>query len=224
MSYFEIKDEIYRELLVRSVDDKLISHFYKKLLETLINKFSHLVYLNDENKTQKVPCWHANLERAIGKIKQESTLVLPVISIARQTDRSDDKRRRQEAMVIFEKCFDKEKNRAVRVASLPPVPITIAYKLNIWTKYQQDMDQLSEQVRRFFNPHLLIPTSHSTQTTAYLAEETSNITLTVEDGQDRIIRRSYDISIETYVPNPKFIITHTGKIETFNSEIHLDIT
>lgn len=224
MNYFEVKDDIYRELLNRSVDSKLITHFYKKLLETLITKFSSLVYLNEENKVQKIPCWHANQERVISKIKQESTIVLPVVSISRINDKLDDKRRRQESMLIFQKYFDKDKNRAVRVASLPPVPISIAYKLNIWTKYHQDMDQVSEQIMRFFNPHLLIPTIHSTQAISYISQESSNITLTVEDGQDRVIRRSYDLSLETYVPSPKFIITHTGKIEAFNSEIHVEIT
>ena len=219
MQYNNYKDRLYSELLERSVNDKLISKFYKNILEYLLTKFSTLVYIDDQNDVKKVPCWHGSAERVIAKIKQESNLILPVISVFRLNDAKDDSRRRQESLVVFETYFDPEKQRAVRIASLAPVPIKLNYRVSIWTKYHQDMDHLSEQFRRFFNPHMIVSTVDATQINAYLGDEQSQIDLTLEDGQDRLVKRMFDITIETYIPSPKFMVTHTGAIEEFNSEI-----
>jgi len=215
---FYYRTNLYNELLKRSVDDKLISSIYKSLLKSLIKIFSEISYRNDEEEIKHLPCWHGSSERVIAKIKQESNIILPVASVSRVTDEIDDDRRRIDSLLMFEKYFDKRTNRAVRVASLASVPTVITYTLNLWTKYYEDMDQISEQVKRLFNPTLRIPNDYSDQTIGFLNRENSDITLSLQDGKDRVIRRSYDISVDSYIPNPKFLVTHTGKIEELNLE------
>ena len=218
-----INADIRKELLSKSVDHTMITKIYKDILRTLIAQFSTLVCIDDQENLKKIPCWHGNAERVIAKLKQESNVVLPVLSIYRNVDVTQSSRRRADHLITYSKYFDKVKNRAVRVASIVPTPVDINYRLNVWAKYQEDIDQLSEQVRRHFNPQLLVQTKHNTQTVAFLSQESSNVDVTNPDGQDRIIRRNFDIVVEAYIPNPKFVITHTGKIETFNAEIHLPL-
>lgn len=220
-AYNNFVSDTKMEILKRSQGSNSITHVYKDILKYLISSFSNLVHLDDEGKVIKIPCWHGSAERVIAKLKQEANIILPVISIYRETESLDQNRLRPDSTMIFEKYIDKVSNRAVRVASLAPAAVNITYKLSIWSKYQEDMDQISEQIRRSFNPQLLIETRHSNQTNAYLGDEENQGDIKISDGQDRVIRRIFSISVEGYISNPKFVITNTGKIESFNNEIHI---
>jgi len=215
------RNSVYEEIENKSFDAKMISGIYKSILRNLIAEFSTIFYINDQEDVIRIPCWHGNSERVISKLKQESNIVLPVISVFRVNDSSSEGRRRIES-IVYETYFDKLKNRAVRVASLAPVATDITYKINIWTKYYEDMDQIHEQIKKKFNPHLIV-TDNNFNAVAFLEEEEQNIDSTVADGQDRIIRRTFNLTLETYIDNPKFVITNTGKIERINNEIHFPI-
>lgn len=221
---FRFRASILEQVLKNSKNDKVISEVYKKILSNLIGKFSSLVYINDQDEVTSIPCWHGNAERVIAKIKQESNIVLPVLSVYRDRDELDEDRRRMDSMLVHETYFDKVKNRAVRVVSLAPAPTNITYKLSVWTKYTQDMDHVCEQIRRLFNPNILVSTIHNTQAVAFLEEEASSSEAVVSDGQDRILKRSFVISLETYIPNPKFLITNTGVIESINTEVQYPLS
>lgn len=216
---YEFKRSIYNELKERSYGFANISNVYKNLLKFFIATFSSINYIDDQENLNKVPCWHGNSERVIAKIKQESNLVLPVMSIFRVRDELDNTRRREEGNIIYESYYDNIQERAVRVASLPSVATKMTYKLSLWSKYQEDMDQMSEQIRKLFNPHLLIKTVDNFTSVAFLSEEESNSEKVIPDGQDRILKKSIDIVTEFYIPNPKFVITNTGKIESLNTEV-----
>ena len=83
------------------------------------------------------------------------------------------------------------------------------------------MDQILEQVRLKFNPEMNVPTKFSTLAKAFIEKENAVGEDSAGDKEDRVIRKSFDIVLKTYVPNPKFLVTSTGKIEEFNSEIVL---
>ena len=156
-------------------------------------------------------------------MKQEANFILPVASVYRLGNKSDQDRRRSASLIVYDKYWDTEKQRAVRVARLAPIPVNITYRLNIWTKYQEDMDHITEQVHRVFNPDLDIATSYNNSTKAFLIEESENSETDIPDGQDRVIRKVFTIDVQSYVPNPRFVITNTGKIEEFNAEIYTPI-
>lgn len=223
-SYFRFRSSILDQVIKNSKNDKLVSEVYKKTLANLISRFSSLVYINDQDEVKTIACWHGNAERVIAKIKQESNLLLPVVSVYREKDETDDDRRRIEAMLVHETYFDKVKNRAVRVVSLAPTPTNITYRVSVWTKYNQDMDHICEQIRRFFNPSIIIPTIYNDQTLGFLEEEAANSETVISDGQDRILKRSFTISVESYIPNPKFVITNTGVIESVNTELQYPLS
>ena len=217
------EQKLMSELLERSTNDAKVTELYRETLEYLINVFSQYVYINDENKVVKVPCWHGSVERVVAKLRQEHNIVLPVMSVFRTGNNSDEKRRRFSGMIVYDKYWDLESQRAVRVARLAPTPVTISYKLNVWTKYQEDMDHLTEQVHRDFNPDINIKTSYNTSTKGFLSSESPSNELTVSEGQDRVIRKAFDFTVESYIPSPRFVITNTGKIEEFNAEVLIPI-
>lgn len=217
----QFRVSVYNEIVSKSFDAKVISSIYKDILKNLIAEFSSIYYLDDQETVKKIACWHGSSERVIAKLKQEANILLPVISIFRVMDSSSEERRRTDSMIIYETYFDKVKNRAIRVASLSPVATDITYKLSIWTKYYEDMDQIHEQVKKKFNPHLLITNDRTFKGVVYLEDEEQNIDVTLPDGQDRVIRRIFNLNLQTYLPNPKFLITNTGKVERINTEIHI---
>ena len=218
------EQKLWYELNDRVKNDEKVSEIYRDTLEYLISTFSDIIYIDDENNVKEVPCWHGTMDRLVAKLKKEANTILPVMSVVRSGNAVDEERRRTSSLIVYEKYWDTEKNRAVRVASLPPVPINIEYKLNVWTKYQEDMDHITEQVHRMFNPDIEINLKNNSTTKAFLQQEAGEVPTNVADGQNRIIRKSFTISVESYVPSPKFVITNTGKVEALSYEIYVPIT
>jgi hypothetical protein len=194
-----------------------IPRIYKETLRAVIHLFSDLTIIDSEEKMVQVKCMHGNPERVVAKLKQEDNIILPIITITQTTSDNDDKRRKYTPLLVNEKYWDTSKERAFRLLSFVPRPININYNINFWCKYRADVDQLLEQARLNFNPEADINTPFSTRTKAYIIAEEDNSEASVGDTADRVIRKTLNVTVETYVPSPKFLVTSTGKIETFNA-------
>lgn len=205
----KIRHKIYEMTQARNN----ISFIYKESLRAMITAFTDVKYIDSEEKLNDIKCVHANAERAIAKLKQENSIILPMLSISQTISENDDTRRKSESVLVHEKYWDSEKERSFRVLSLSPRPVNIRYQLNIWCKYMADMDQILEQVRLKFNPEMQVPTKFSTIAKALLDSEEDTGNITAGDKEDRVIRKTINILLRTYVPNPKFLITSNGKIE-----------
>ncbi len=208
-------------LLAASRHGEDISEVYRETLRSMINIFSNLFYLDSEEKLMKILCHHANPERTVAKLKQESNIILPIITVSQTITENDDNRRRNSPTIVHEKVWNRDKQRAERVISLVPRPVNILYQAHIWTKYKADMDQIAEQIRRIFNPSIEVLTSFNSLTKAFLTEEEDNTALEVPDREERVIKKAFNIAVETYVPGPRFLYTSTGEIEAFNAELYL---
>ena len=193
-----------------------IPFFYREALRYTLSKLGALVYVNSETQLIEIKCIHANPERTIAKLKQENNIILPIISINQNSSQDNDKRRRNSPNIISESWWSEEKKRAFRVISLAPRSVDIDYGINIWAKYKANLDQIVEQIRLLFNPHLVIKNSYTNVAQAYITQETDTSTLETPDKQERILRRSFGVRLEAYIPNPKFLVTSTGEIEEFN--------
>jgi len=196
-----------------------ISFIYRESLRSMIASFNDIGYFDAEDKFVDIKCIHGNSERAVAKLKQENSIILPMLSIAQTVSENDDERRRYESVLVHEKYWDEEKHRAIRILSLAPRPVNISYQLNIWCKYMSDMDQVLEQVRLKFNPEMNVPTKYSTLAKAFLQSEEAMGSMTASDKEDRVIKKTMNIVLRTYIPSPKFLVTSTGEIEEFNIEI-----
>ena len=209
---------IKRELLDLYRKESDISKVYKETLRAVIHLFSDLFVIDSDDNMVKISCTHGHPERVIAKLKQESNIILPVITVTQSTSDNDDSRRRFTPILVNERYWDTDKHRAYRVLSFAPRPININYSINFWTKYMADMDQLLEQSRLRFNPDASISTPFSTKTKAYISEEMNNSELTPGDTAERIIRKTLNITVESYIPSPKFLYSSTGKIEKLRAE------
>lgn len=196
-----------------------ISFIYRESLRSMIASFNDVGHFNSEDKFVDIKCIHGNAERAIAKLKQENSIILPMISIAQTISDNDDERRRYESVLVHEKYWDEEKHRAIRILSLSPRPVNINYQVNIWCKYMADMDQILEQVRLKFNPEMNVPTKYSTLAKAFITSEEAVGSMTANDKDDRVIKKTINVTLRTYIPSPKFLVTSTGEIEEFNIEV-----
>ena len=201
------------KILERTSPTISISSFYKSTLRFLLSKFGEFRYIDAENNSIGVKCFFGNKERAIAKITQEDNIILPVMSINQDSSGEDDDRRRQSSNLVISSFWSKEKKRAVRVISLAPKAVKVSYDLNIWCKYNADLDQISEQVRLLFNPSLNITNDFTETTLAFLEQEKDHRVTSVGDKEDRVLKKTFNISVEGYIPFPKFLITSTGEIE-----------
>ncbi len=195
-----------------------VSFVYRESLRAMISSFSDVGYISSEDKWTDVRCIHANAERAIAKLKQENNIILPILSIGQTTSDNDTERQKTESLLVNEKYWDKEKNRAIRILSLAPRAVNVRYQLNLWSKYMSDMDQMLEQVRLKFNPEMQVPTEFSTLAKAFLESEEDVGQVTVTDKEDRVLKKTMNIVLRTYIPSPKFLYTSTGEITEFKIE------
>ena len=56
---------------------------------------------------------------------------------------------------------------------------------------------------------------------AFLTEETDRSVVEVNDREERLIRKEFTVSIEAYIPRPRFLITDTTKIKKINSIVEV---
>lgn len=218
--YYNTREsDVRAEILKQTKASHNISGVYRETLRSMLTSFADLVYIDSENKQIDVPCIHANAERAVAKIVQEDSIILPITSVAQTTTDNDVNRDRYESLLVHEKIWDDSKQRAIRVLSLAPRAVNIKYQVNIFGKYLSDVDQIMEQIRLKFNPEMEVPTPFSTMTRALIDSEENAGQLDVGDKQDRIVKKTLSITVRTYIPNPKFLFTSTGKIEKYIAEI-----
>lgn len=197
-------------------------YVYKSILRNLINEFNNIYYIDKNKNSVKVKCFHANQERAIAKGSVGDNITLPVITVGEVSTENDDERRRYTPMLVHEKEWDESKQRATRVLTLVPRPVNINYTVNIWSKYKEDMDQIRENIFVLFNPDLEINLKYSNASKCYIVSEADSSEITADDTQDRIIKKTINIVVETYIPNPRFLYTSTGKIEELNFEFEIN--
>lgn len=195
------------------------NNHYKQVLRSLLNTFGGLYYVDGNGKKVKIKCSTGRMERAKGKDFQDNTLILPYISIFERGTINDDQRRRYTPVLVNEVVWDPEEMRAKRYLSLAPRPVTISYDINVWTKYVEDMDIIRSTILSLFNPDLEIETEENEYIKAFFDSEGDLESEEQDDTADRIIKKRFSITVETYIKSPKILYTNTSQINTQNNEI-----
>lgn len=194
---------------------------YKEVLRQLRHIFGGIYYTDGNKNMTRIQCVNGRQERMIGKNKKDNTLILPILSLKESGTANGDSRRRYNPILVHEKVWDEQEMRAKRVLSLPQRPIDLTYELSIWSKYTEDMDIIRSAIFSLFNPDLDVRTSFSDYTKAFIESELDLSQSELDDGVDRIIKKTITIKVETYMPMPKFLYTNTGQIEAYNTEIQV---
>jgi len=192
----------------------VIDNVYKESLRSMLHIFGSIYYIDGNGNRVKVNCSHGNPERIAGRLKADNTLVLPMLTIVETQTDSDPERMRYQNL-ITETGWDENRLRAVRVLSMPPRPINITYEVNIWAKYKADMDMMRSSIFSLFSPDINIETQYSVHNKAFINSEREMGSLTAADTGDRVLQKAISITLETYIPSPKFAFTNTGEIKEF---------
>ena len=215
------KSSIKSKIIEMSKTWKGASDIHKQTLNALIGEFSKLHYVDDENKKITVKCIYGGAERVVAKINAEDNIILPIISVVSKARKSNEERRRYSPILMHTEYWDDKSQRAVRLVSLAPRPVDFVFEINIWGKYVSDMNQLTEQVRRRFNPSMPLITDISKNTKSFIDSEENSYTTVLGDSDSRTMLKKVIIRIESYVPSPTFKVTSTGKIEEIHGQIEL---
>ena len=212
------KDSLYiRNQIVSLTNTKLlrvIDNVYKESLRSMLHIFGNLYYLDGNGNRVKINCSHGNPERIAGRLKADNTLILPMLTIVETQTESDQQRMRYQN-IISETDWDPDKRRATRVLSLPPRPINITYDVNVWCKYKADMDMIRSSIFSLFSPDINIETQYSVHNKAFIVNERELGTVNAGDAGDRVLQKTITVTLETYIPSPKFFFTNTGEIKEF---------
>ena len=187
----------------------------------MLHIFGNIYYIDGNSNRIKVKCSHGNPERIAGRLKADNTLILPMLTIVEAGTESDPQRMRYQN-IVSETHFDKSKLRATRVLSLPPRPVNINYDINIWCKFKADMDMIRSSIFSLFSPDLNIETQFSVHNKAFINSEQDVGSVTAADTGDRILQKTINVTLETYIPSPKFLFTNTGEIKEFKFNTTLD--
>ena len=214
----DITSNEYLLNLINQIKGRTITpeNSYKEILRFLISEFNDLVYFNDESEAIRVKCRYGNPERTVAKLRQADNMILPVITVSQDSVVEANDRMRFGSVLMQKTYWNDETQRAERIVSLCDRPVNLQYNVNIWTKYMEDMDQLSQQIRLKFSPSIQLSTKYSTDSKVFLNAENNNYSLTLADREERVIRKSFSLSVETYIRSPKFRVTSTGEIEEVN--------
>jgi hypothetical protein len=70
-----------------------------------------------------------------------------------------------------------------------------------------------------FNPDLNVTVGKDFFIKAFIESEDDDSEIKVSDKEDRVLQKSLNLTVETFMPSPRFLYTYTGKIEKFNYEV-----
>ena len=133
-----IRADVVNKIALMTKQHHNIQKVYKDTLRAVLFLTGNLQYVDREGKIMSIKSHHANPERAIAKIKEKGNIILPVISVAQTNSQNADDRQRYAPLLVHEKYWDADKQRAIRLLSMAPRPIDVFYEISIWTKYVED--------------------------------------------------------------------------------------
>ena len=218
-----IEKRVHDKLIKIQRSQNNILEIYTEITRELQHIFDSLYVIDNDNKIVSVKRIYANPERVVAKQIQEDNTILPVISIEQDVSDIDSARSRYSPVLVHDVIWSDKHQRAKRVISLSPTPVNMLFRIHIWAKYGEDLDQILEQINIMFNPSLNVPNKFSSETQAFITEEEDTTETSYKDGQDRLIRRSVVIQVQTYIPSPRALLTSTGEIE-YTPHIEFDLT
>ena len=192
--------------------------FYRQFTKTLTEVLNDFKVVKSDETVRTVGVVFASPERAIAKFKDSVTTKLPLISVGFNGIEVDSQRRRPSFNIVQSKTWDKEKRQAIRVYAMAPVAADLKYSINIWAKYIEDMNQITEQLMLKFNPSVAVNTSFGDDFEIFIEDVSDMSDLTPGDKQDRVIRRSVKVTAKGYIPSRTYRFTNTGQIEEFLME------
>lgn len=216
-------EDVRKSIQALELNSQTNSDFYREYVQFLIRKMGTMTVLDSEGKEQKIESFFANPERAVAKMKEDRNLVLPVVTVSIDDIDDDVDRRRNANVIEMQTYWDKKSQRAIRIVSVAPKAVKVAFLINFWAKYTEDINQMMESLQLMFNPALDIKTKFSNTVKAFISQVSNASITSLGDREDRVLKKAIQISVETYIPNRRYMYTSTGQIEKISAEFDIDM-
>ena len=200
------------------------ANFYKDFTRRLKELLGGFQVLKGDDTLRNVDIIYANPERAIAKITETKNTILPILSLQFEGVELDSQRRKPAAAVVEKRFWDSDKQRAIRYMALAPPAANLSFGVNIWGKYVDEVNQLTEQVLLLFRPNLNIDIHPNENYEAFLLDVSDASNLTAGDREDRLVRRTVRFKVESYIPGNVFRFTNTSEIKTLNFQEYIEET
>lgn len=191
--------------------------------EAMLNMFSNTVVLDEEGKAHAVPIMWASQERAVAALIQEnvrkdpsivvSRIKLPIMSIWANGHAFDQTRYTYQQAQSFLFWLDplgegrgfttrEQFDRDTTFGVTRGLPVNINYTLFVWTQYQEDMDQIIEQVMLKFSPVAYIRVRGVYWEIIVNLDSVAN-NLDIEPGENRrVLKYQFEMTAKSYIPQP----------------------
>jgi len=216
-------DDIRRELLaLNDTASYQKPDFYRKFTSRLKELLGGFKVLKGDDTLREVDIIYANPERAVAKISESKTTNLPLLSLQFDGVEVDMKRRRPMEAIVEKRFWDSDKQRAVRYMALAPVAANLGFVVNIWGKYVEEVNQLTEQILLKFRPNLPIDIRPDEVYQAFVKDVSETSNLEAADRQDRVVKRNVRFEVQSYIPSKVFRFTNTGEIQTMHYEAYTE--
>jgi hypothetical protein len=218
-------DDIRRELEALEATSSFHKpDFYRSFTKRLREIFGSLKVLKGDDSIRDVEIIYANPERAVAKIMEGKTTKLPLLSLQFEGVEVDTARRKPMEALVERRFWIPDQQRAIRYMALAPVAANLSFALNIWGKYVEEVNQLTEQVILKFRPNLPVEIREGESFQAYIKDVSEASNLEAGDRQDRIVKRQVRFEVQSYIPSKVFRFTNTGEIMSMNYEVYLEET
>lgn len=188
--------------------------------EAVLDLFRNVVVIDEDGVAHPVPIIWASQERAVAHVIQENVrkdttnvvdrIKLPMLAIS-STDFSFNQDRytyhraldwlRQNGRPGFETREKYDHGTVLGVSR--GIPVDVGYTLIAWTMYVEDMNQILEQVMTKFSPVAYISVRGVRwETIVKLTGIANNLETEPGDNQLRVVKFQFNLSAETYIPQP----------------------
>ena len=191
--------------------------------QAVTDLFKDIIVLDDAGKAHNVPIIWGTQEKAVLAItannyRKDNSLVLdritlPMLAIHNSGIEYDYKRYTYHKALDFLRVHSKnnipgmairekwERDTVFGIAK--GVPINISYKLYAWTLYNQDMNQIIEQiVPRFSSIAYIKVKGISWEVGVKLESIENNITYDPGDKKTNVFKYQFNLKAETFIPQP----------------------
>jgi len=209
--------------------------------EAMLDLFSDITVEDDFGKHHPVPIVWGRQERAVALILQDNvpddgSLTLDRLRLPMMSINSDDVEFNQEKYIYpkAKNYFRDAQGRPGFVANeggierstvfgvAPGLPITITYTMYAWTRYEEDMHQIIEQVLPKICPlgYISIRGVHW-ETVVRLDSSAGDMDNEPGDQAERVLKYQWNMTVETYIPQP---ITRNKAVLNMKTDVALTTT
>jgi hypothetical protein len=191
--------------------------------EAMLDLFRNMNVLDEEGKAHTIPIVWASQEKAVAallqdNVRKDNSLVvdrirLPIMAIYANNYAFDPERfTYQKAMSLLQwldpageagftqrEKFEKDTVFGVTRG----IPVNISYTLFAWTLYQEDMDEILEQVMLKFSPVAYIKVRGVYwEIIVTLDGQANNLDIEPGDNKLRVFKYQFTMTAKSYIPQP----------------------